>query len=148
LPALKAGDTVIVPQGIGAAAYAGQGVGGAVIGEVAHPGIYPVGTGQDLWTVIAGAGGVTATADLKNVRILTRQGDGYSALRLNLKEILDYGSRTALTVKDGDVVYIPSSANSNVNRAVFAVVTVVGITRDVFNILVLSQIYDQNKVVK
>jgi len=148
LPALKAGDTVIVPQGIGAAAYAGQGVGGAVIGEVAHPGIYPVGTGQDLWTVIAGAGGVTATADLKNVRILTRQGDGYNALRLNLKEILDYGSRTALTVKDGDVVYIPSSANSNVNRAVFAVVTVVGITRDVFNILVLSQIYDQNKVVK
>ncbi|HUK63893.1 MAG TPA: polysaccharide biosynthesis/export family protein, partial [Dongiaceae bacterium] len=65
LPALKPGDTIVVPQGIGAAAYSGQGVGGAIIGEVQHPGIYPVGAGQDLWTVLAGAGGVTPNADLR-----------------------------------------------------------------------------------
>ncbi|MFI5369985.1 MAG: polysaccharide biosynthesis/export family protein [Candidatus Eisenbacteria bacterium] len=141
LPALHAGDTVIVPQGIGAAAYAGQGVGGAIIGEVAHPGIYPVGEGQDLWTVLAGAGGVTANADLRNVRILTHQGDGYNAVRLDLRNILDNGSRAALTVKDGDVVYVPSNANSGLSRATIALVTVVGLTRDVLNILVLDQIY-------
>ena len=141
LPALKPGDTIVVPQGIGAAAYAGEGVGGAIIGEVQHPGIYPVGAGQDLWTVLAGAGGVTPNADLRNVRILTRQGEGYNALRLDLRAILDNGSRSGLTVKDGDVVYVPSTANSGVSRATLALVTVIGVTRDVFNILVLSQIY-------
>jgi len=141
LPALKPGDTIVVPQGIGAAAYSGQGVGGAIIGEVQHPGIYPVGAGQDLWTVLAGAGGVTPNADLRNVRILTRQGEGYNALRLDLREILDNGSRSGLTVKDGDVVYVPSNQNSGISRATLAVITVLGVTRDVFNILVLSQIY-------
>ena len=141
LPALKAGDTIVVPQGIGASAYAGEGIGGAIIGEVQHPGIYPVGTGQDLWTVLAGAGGVTPNADLRNVRILTRQGGGYNALRLDLRSILDNGSRSGLTVKDGDVVYVPSNQNSGVTRATLAVITVLGVTRDVFNILVLSQIY-------
>jgi polysaccharide biosynthesis/export protein len=141
LPGLKSGDAIVVPQGIGAAAYAGQGVGGAIIGEVQHPGIYPVGTGQDLWTVLAGAGGVTPNADLRNVRILTRQGEGYNALRLDLKQILDNGSRSGLTVKDGDVVYVPSSQSSGVSRATLALLTVLGVTRDVLNILVLNQIY-------
>jgi polysaccharide export outer membrane protein len=141
LPGLKPGDTIVVPQGIGAAAYAGEGVGGAVIGEVQHPGIYPVGNGQDLWTVLAGAGGVTSNADLRNVRILTRQGEGYNALRLDLRAILDNGSRSGLTVKDGDVVYVPSNQNSGISRATLAVITVLGVTRDVFNVLVLSQIY-------
>lgn len=148
LPALHPGDSVIVPQGIGAAAYAGQGVGGAIIGEVAHPGIYPVGNGQDLWTVLAGAGGVTANADLRHVRVLTRQGDGYNALQLDLKSILDYGSRTGLTVKDGDVVYVPAYQNSGISRATLAVITVLGVTRDVLNILVLSDIYRQGGTIR
>ncbi len=148
LPALRAGDTVVVPQGMGAAAYAGQGIGGAVIGEVAHPGIYPVGTGQDLWTLLAGAGGTTMNADLKNVRILSRQGDGYSAVRLNLKNVLDFGAPTSITVKDGDVVYVGSLATTNLSRATVAVVTLLGITRDAFNILVLNQIYQNGKAVQ
>jgi len=148
LPALRAGDTVVVPQGMGAAAYAGQGVGGSIIGEVAHPGIYPVGQGQDLWTLLAGAGGTTANADLRNVRILSRQGDGYSAVRLNLKNVLDYGAPTSITVKDGDVVFVGSLATTNLTRATIAVVTVLGITRDAFNILVLNQIYQNGKAVK
>lgn len=148
LPELKPGDTIVVPQGMGAAAYAGQGVGGSVIGEVARPGIYPVGNGQDLWTLLAGAGGVTSNSDLKKVRILSRQGDGYNAVQLNLKDILDHGSPTAVVVRDGDLVYIPSLRTSNLARGTIAIVAILNATESAFNILVLNQVYQDGRTPK
>jgi polysaccharide export outer membrane protein len=145
LPALEAGDTVILPGGIGAAgSLSASGGGVGVIGEVGKPGLYGVGEGQDVWTLLAVAGGVTREGNLSNVRVVTREGSGVSVVKLNLKQVLEQGSKSIFVVKDGDVVYVPRSASSKWGVTLTTATVLAGITRDVFNILVLRDIANSN----
>jgi protein involved in polysaccharide export with SLBB domain len=141
LPELRPGDTVVIPTGIGVDPLAVMGGGAAVLGMVSKPGLYPVGRGQDLWTVLAAAGGLTATGDLGNVRVLTREGAGQSSVRVNLKEMLQRGARAPVLVREGDVVYVPSSTASALGRTFTGLTTLLGVTREVFQIAVLAQLY-------
>ena len=95
-PALRPGDTIVVP---GAANAAGEGGGPAVasgdavgvLGEVTRPGLYPVGSGQDLWMALASAGGLTPRGRLGDVRVVRPKDAGSSVFRVDLKDQLHPG---------------------------------------------------------
>lgn len=147
LPKLEPGDIITIPGGLGTAAggsltSAADGV--AVLGEVAKPGIYPVGAAQDLWSVLAVAGGITQRGDLSKVRILTRDGATQTVVMLNLKQALERGSRRPQVVKAGDVVYVTPTGSSKMAQAFVGFQAVLAISRDLLNIYVLSQLIDDN----
>lgn len=145
IPELMPGDIVTVPGGLGSGAgVPGEGVG--VLGEVARPGVYPVGAGQDLWSVLAVAGGTTARGDLSNVRVLTRTGASQAVVTFDLKETLKRGSLRPQIVKPGDVVYVAPSGASKLATAFGGFQTVLAISRDLLNLALLrTLINDQNK---
>jgi polysaccharide export outer membrane protein len=105
LPSLMPGDAIVVPSSGISGAVTADAVG--VMGEVNRPGIYGVGDGQDLWMVLAQAGGPTGRSDLTSIRVLSadRQ-DPTAAVRVNLQETLTKGNRSPFMVKPGDIVYI------------------------------------------
>lgn len=146
LPALKPGDTVIVPAGAssGTGSFAGSdGVG--VLGEVLRPGVYPATGGQDLWVILAVAGGLTPRGNLSDVRVITRQGQSQAVVSLNLKDVLRRGSRAPFVVRPGDVVFVTASGTGAGARTFNALVQTLPIAVEVLNIVVLSDLYRKNK---
>jgi polysaccharide export outer membrane protein len=137
LPELKAGDTVVVPamSALGTNA-GGEGVG--LIGEVGRPGLYPIGGGQDLWALLAAAGGVTARGDLSSVRVITHQGTGQAVLTLNLRDALQRGSRSPFVVHNGDVVYVASNADKAAGKALAGFEQVLSVSRDVLGLVLIK----------
>ncbi len=145
LPTLKPGDTVIVPAGaLGTGSFAASdGVG--VLGEVARPGVYPATGGQDLWVILAGAGGLTPRGNLSDVRVVTRQGQSQAVVSLNLKDVLRHGSRSAFVVKPGDIVFVSSTGSSAMGRAFNAFAQTLPLAVEVLNIVVLSDVLKRNR---
>jgi polysaccharide export outer membrane protein len=140
LPALRPGDQITIPMGIGMAQYSGSGGGAGVIGEVGKPGLYPVGEGQDVWTLLAVAGGPTRQSKLSDIRVITREGGGATVVKLDLKEMLQRGTKQIYQVKDGDVIYVPQTSASKFISVFGGLSTLTSITLDVFQIMVLSDI--------
>lgn len=143
LPALKAGDTVIVP-GVpvpGAPPAPGEGV--AVLGEVAKPGLYAIAGTQDVWNLIAAAGGTTQRGNIGNVRLLTRGDEGLSVATLDLKEVLAHGSRTPAMVKNGDVLVVmpnPRGLPDMWN----GLGSILAVSRDVMNLIIINDYLKNN----
>lgn len=139
LPALRPGDTVVIPGASATGAPAGEGVG--VIGEVTKPGLYAASGSQDLWSMIATAGGLTTRANWTDVRVLTRSEGGQAVSRVNLREALDHGSRGVVPIKPGDVVVVmPRGGGSWV---VFT--GLLGLSRDALNVAVLVDYFKNRK---
>ncbi len=107
---LRAGDTVIVPE-------AGN---INVDGEVNRAGSYQLSSRMSLSGAIASAGGLTYSADVKNVEVIRELGEGKKALvtvdleRLALQEGRD------IRLRDGDLVRVPSAEGRFVTRQVVA----------------------------
>lgn len=145
LPPLQPGDIITVAGGVGVGAAAGMSSDGvAVLGEVTRPGVYPMGAGSDLWTALAVAGGLTPRGNLAQVRIITREGQTHAVTTLNLKRSLDQGTYRPQMVKPGDVVYVMPTRTSKVAMAFGGLETILSITTDVLNLIVLEQLLDEN----
>ncbi|MEO5988208.1 MAG: polysaccharide biosynthesis/export family protein [Candidatus Eisenbacteria bacterium] len=143
LPELKSGDTILVPGSAGAGGGAGMGGEGVgVLGQVAKPGLYSVGVGQDLWSVLALAGGLTERGNLSDVRMLSRSEGGQTVAHFNLRDVLSKGSRAPVTVKPGDVVVVmPKGASVwSAFTGLFA------LSRDALNLVVLVDYINNKKV--
>jgi polysaccharide export outer membrane protein len=139
LPELKPGDTVTVPGTLApGTSAAGEGVG--VLGEVARPGLYPVGPGQELWAVIAAAGGFTAKGDLTKVSVITRQGPGQAVVTIDLRHALQSGSRAPFLLRAGDVVYVASTAATASGKTWAGFQQVLAISRDLLNLVVIRDV--------
>lgn len=141
LPELKAGDTVVVPgSGVagGGGGVGGEGVG--VLGQVAKPGLYSVGSGQDLWSVLALAGGLTERGNLSDVRMLSRSESGQTLAHINLRSALNRGSRAPVTVKPGDVVVVMPKGPSLWG----GFTALLALSRDALNLVILAD-YFNNK---
>lgn len=137
LPTLQAGDVITVPLSAAAVGkFSPDAVG--VLGEVQHPGLYPVGEGQDLWMALALAGGPTGRSNLSSIRVLTRSQDRSTAVIVNLQETLQRGNRSPYMVKPGDIVFVAAKGANpwTVFTALLAV------TRDV---VFLNEILKNNK---
>jgi polysaccharide export outer membrane protein len=139
MPELRPGDTIVVPGAPGGAAggtvAAGDAVG--VLGQVAKPGLYLVGDGQDLWAVLAQAGGLTQQGDLSDIRIVTRQDQTQSVITVNLKDALRRGRPTPFVVRAGDIVFVSATGTSAVARGWQGLQSVLGVSLDVLNLIVI-----------
>jgi len=113
LPALHAGDMIVVPVAVNLVGGVGNEEGVGVLGEVNRPGLYPVGPKEDLWAALALAGGPTGRGDLGQIKVLTRdqlaQGAdiaAQSAVTVNLRETLSKGNKSPFRVHPGDIVFV------------------------------------------
>jgi polysaccharide export outer membrane protein len=139
LPELKPGDTIMVQgQVTPGAAPPGEGVG--VIGNVVHPGLFPVTGSQDLWSVLAAAGGATTAGDLGAVSIITRAGASQAVATINLRDVLKHGSRAPFLVRSGDVIYVPPTSERAGGRAFAIYNATLGVARDLLSLVLLKQV--------
>jgi polysaccharide biosynthesis/export protein len=136
LPALKPGDTIVISGGMGGAVAPGDASG--VLGEVGKPGLYPVGTGQELWTLLAAAGGLTSRGNLSDVRVITRQQAGQAVVLVNLKEQLHRGTKTPFVVHAGDVVVVSPTGSSAIGRTWTGFTQVLSVSRDLLNLAIVA----------
>ena len=145
LPQLQPGDILTIPGGIGAGlGTAGDGVG--VLGEVTRPGVYPVGAGQDLWTVLAVAGGLTPRGNLSKVRIITNEGNTHAVVTLNLKQALDQGTHRPQIVRPGDIVYVMPSGSTKFGQAFAGMQALLSVSTDVLNLIVLQKLINDESL--
>ncbi len=98
---LQPGDTIVVPKaGI---VY--------VLGEVTRPGGYVLNStgGITVLQIVAVAGGPTHVASAGKTRLLRRTENGFQEQRIDVKKLLR-GKAHDVAVRDGDILFIPSSA--------------------------------------
>jgi polysaccharide export outer membrane protein len=98
---LQPGDTVIVPKaGI---VY--------VLGEVTKPGGYVMNAtgGVTVLQIVAVAGGPTHVAKSGKTRLLRKTDTGFQEQQIDLTKLLR-GKIQDVSVRDEDIVYVPSSA--------------------------------------
>jgi polysaccharide export outer membrane protein len=112
---LQPGDTVVVPKaGI---VY--------VLGEVTRPGGYVLNStgGITVLQVVAAAGGPTHVASAGKTRLLRRSENGFQEQGIDLKKLLR-GKAHDVSVRDQDILFIPSSAVKTALNAGALVATV------------------------
>jgi polysaccharide export outer membrane protein len=145
LPELKPGDTILVPAAAlpGTAPTTGTGDAAGVLGEVNRAGLYPVGSGADLWMVLAAAGGLTARGNLGDVRVVRPKEGANSVFSVNLRAQLRHGAREPFVVRPGDVVVV--SGNAGVPAAWNGFTQLLAISRDLINIVVLGDYLKRNR---
>lgn len=148
LPALRPGDTIVVPAGPTAAGEGGapsvtssDAVG--VLGEVTRPGLYPVGSGQDLWLALAAAGGLTPRGRLTDVRVVRPQDSGSSVYRVDLRDQLHRGAREPFVVRPGDVVFVMGGSGWSTAWTVLS--QSLSLSRDIVNIVVVADYLRDNR---
>ena len=132
LPALRPGDTVVINSVSGGAYTGATGDAIAVVGEVQKPGLYPSGSGVDLWVVLAQAGGFTARANLGKVRVVTQSPNGSRVRSVDLKAASSNNGVKPVMVRPGDVVFVTPTGTS-VAWNLF--VQTMAISRDILNIV-------------
>jgi len=97
--------------------------------------------GEELWIMLALAGGPTARGNLTNVRVLTHDQDAQTAVTVNLSETLQRGNRSPYRVKPGDIVFVDARAPSA--WGLFTGLLVV--TRDVVGIIAIVDVLNREK---
>lgn len=141
LPVLKPGDTVIVPafsvEGVPAAAEL---LGRSVVyiyGQIARPGVYPIDEESTLLQAITLAGGPTPEADLKNVRVIMKQGSRSTVAKVNVERHLRQGSPPDFPLHPSDTVVVPQKAGTwrSIWRGVSSVMTVTSGVLGIFYIV-------------
>lgn len=115
LPSLQAGDTIIVEElpvdpSDNKSQWIRQESGKSIyiMGQVGSPGRYAFNTNMHFIDILAAADGPTDNADLRNIRIIHRNGNTAKVSRLNLAMYFETGDETLFPhVLPGDTIYIP-----------------------------------------
>lgn len=95
------GDTVIVPRA--GVVYA--------LGDVGHPGGYPMSTNDSTMSVlqlISMAGGTAHSAVPSHTRLIRKQGTGYVEIPVQLSKMAK-GKQPDMSLQPGDIIYVPFS---------------------------------------
>jgi polysaccharide biosynthesis/export protein len=143
VPGLKAGDVIYVPG------TSMENAGGAnvayVIGDVARPGAYSVGSGMDLMKVVSLAGGTLAGAKLSGVEVIARPAEGSTAFvaTVDLKRYLE-GTQAEFVVRPGDVVRVPTKDRSVAGDVLSTTVGLATLTQSILNSLLISGLVQIN----
>ncbi len=113
LPKVYTGETIEVPRvpaGLQARAISDQSSLKKIYyvsGEVNRPGALSLETGIDILDAIALAGGPTGDADLKKVRIVTKDGVGSQTVRINLGKYSETPVISRYIIKPEDNIFLP-----------------------------------------
>lgn len=143
VPTLKAGDVIYVPG------TSMENAGGAnvayVIGDVARPGAYSVGSGMDLLKVLSLAGGTLAGARLSGVEVIARPAEGSTAFvaTVDMKRYLE-GTQPEFIVRPGDVVRVPTKQRSVAGDVFSTTVGLASLTQSILNSLLISGLIQIN----
>lgn len=131
LPELKAGDTVVINTSGGGAYTGAPGDAISVLGEVTKPGLYPAGSGVDLWNLLAQAGGFTQQSNLRLVRVVSSSPGGAKVRTYDLKSALEHDGARPVLIRSGEVVYVTPKTT---NGAWLAFTQTLAVSRDILNI--------------
>jgi polysaccharide export outer membrane protein len=80
----------------------------SVLGEVQHPGAIPLAFNSTLASILAQAGGITDHAGMNPHIQIVDPASGTSRV-LSLKDVLTPGKSLEITLKPGEIVYVPKS---------------------------------------
>jgi polysaccharide export outer membrane protein len=117
-PVILPGDTVIVAKA--GVVY--------VIGDVLKPGGFLIDNNSPISVMqsITLAGGWDKTAALSKTKLIRKTSEGREEVDLDLKHVT-YGSQADINVKDGDILFVPSSIGKTMTyRGIEAAITITG----------------------
>jgi len=117
-PVILPGDTVIVAKA--GVVY--------VIGDVLKPGGFLIDNNSPISVMqsITLAGGWDKTAALSKTKLIRKTSEGREEVDLDLKHVA-YGSQADINVKDGDILFVPSSIGKTMTyRGIEAAITITG----------------------
>jgi len=121
LPPVRPLDTVLVSSLGGEASAAGESF--QVLGAVAKPGVYKIGSAASIVEALAVSGGPLQTADLSKVRLTRPTPKGVAAYELDVKGHLYKGEPIAdMHLKSGDTITVPSSRGVDVGTLVTRII--------------------------
>lgn len=113
LPKIKKGDTIEVPKVVGGVPgrqlttdYSDRKNLYYVLGQVLSPGNKPYEGEIDILDAIGNAGGLTSLADGDNIRIISKNGDGTTVIKISLKEYQNNGMARRVKIKPEDTIVI------------------------------------------
>ncbi|CAK8716704.1 Polysaccharide export outer membrane protein [Candidatus Electrothrix gigas] len=96
-----------------------------VLGEVKKVGYHDLSAPKTFLQLIAGAGGFTREANLRQIILIRRNQDGTpESMILNAEQIIE-GKSTDPIIRQYDVVYVPSSFFSDATRVVDTIITLI-----------------------
>ncbi len=114
-PQLQPGDLVNVPLApFGVSMELGESPGDKgknvyfVLGSVSSPGVRNLEAGMDVLDGIILAGGTTAEADLRNVRVVMKGSRYSNIVRIDLEEYLENGSSPRYILHPEDTIVVPA----------------------------------------
>jgi len=114
LPKIRAGDTIEILKSFGGVERATitrptAGLKNVfyIIGEVKNPGAHPLEANVDVLDAIALAGGPSTTADLKTVRVLTKDGPYSQTLTFNAESYAKNGKPVRYILRPEDTIILP-----------------------------------------
>ena len=145
-PKIHSGDLIRVPSSaVGAAISLGQ-TGRFqgrniyyVLGSVAQPGVRNLESGIDVLDAIAVAGGYTADADLKNVRVIMK-GQRYSNIvKLNLEDYIEKGSPPRIMLHAEDTIVVPPREPALLGGILNTVLQVVPVVSAIGTVILLGR---------
>ena len=101
-PTILPGDTIIVAKA--GVVY--------VIGDVLKPGGFLIDNNTPVSVIqsLSLAGGWDKTAALSKTKLIRKTPEGREEVDLDLKHVA-YGSQADISVKDGDIIFVPSSVS-------------------------------------
>jgi polysaccharide export outer membrane protein len=80
----------------------------SIVGEVAKPGIYYLGSPMTVLELLARAGGIRSDADQKKISIVRKEGTRTISYRFNYKDVSKGKNlKQNIELKNGDVVIVP-----------------------------------------
>ncbi len=80
----------------------------SIVGQVAKPGVYYLGSPMTVLELLAKAGGLTEYANKKKIAIVRKEGNQTRYFRFNYKEVAKGENlQQNITLKNGDVVIVP-----------------------------------------
>ncbi|HLH35405.1 MAG TPA: polysaccharide biosynthesis/export family protein [Alloacidobacterium sp.] len=115
-PVILPGDTIVVSKA--GVVY--------VIGDVLKPGGFLIDNNTPISVMqsLSLAGGWDKTAALSKTKLIRKTQEGREEVDLDLKHVA-YGSQADLSVRDGDIIFVPSSINKTLTyRGIEAAITI------------------------
>lgn len=113
LPKLQSGDTIEIPKMPGgvpgrqlASEYQERKRLYYVLGQVNVPGVKAYEEEIDFLDALGIAGGMTPMADLKNIRIVGKNGDGSTIIKIDLNKYTESGQAHRYQIKPEDVIIV------------------------------------------
>lgn len=117
----------------------------AVLGAIARPGNYAVEPSFHLTEILALAGGLSGNADLRKIKVISREPGGSEVVAtIDLEEILEAGDPVRYPIRPGDALYIQPREPGLIGTVSNGVLSVLAVSRDILNFILIFDVLKNN----